>query len=277
MIKKMSLIATVLLVAGHAHAAGSRTDEGIGFYVGIDTQQIVPSGIYAGVANPNANRLTLLFDHGNHYHGIGAYSLSGDAPGTVLDTNANNRLPETYTGEDPIPLVAGTGDWSGTWRSSLDVETEYRYLGMASPQSLNDLGGSGSAADVLFHSSGNRWSAAFQGVTVGLKLLSASEGLNIGIEGDHDIFDTSDVYVLGDSLDFTFLPIFWTDAAAAAGTYSAEFQLVNLGTNTNVRDGGRFYIDVAVAPVPEPETYAMVAVGLLALATIRRRALKKNA
>ena len=49
-------------------------------------------------------------------------------------------------------------------------------------------------------------------------------------------------------------------------------QLVNLGSNTAVRDGGTFYIDFAVAPpVPEPASWAMLLGGLLMLGTVAAR------
>ncbi len=268
MLQKLAAAAALLAVTLPA-SAGIRTDEGIGQYIAIDTRANIVGGTYNGLSNPNLNRLTWIMEHGDHFHGIGAYSRTGAAPGTVVDTSTNNRLPEPFAGESGIPLLPGTGAWAGTWRTTLDVDTEYKYLGVGSVQSL--AGEPLSETDVLYSSSGNRWSASFNDVIVGLKLLSATPGLKIGIDGDMDIFDTSDTYVLGDSDDLTFLPVFWTMAGAPAGIYSAEFKLVNLGTNANVLESGRFYVDVN-APVPEPETYALMAVGgLMLLARARRR------
>jgi hypothetical protein len=64
-------------------------------------------------------RLTFLFDHGDHFHGIGAYSYSGTAGTPVVhSTNANNRLPELSTRTNPanraIHLTAGSGAFAGT-------------------------------------------------------------------------------------------------------------------------------------------------------------------
>ncbi|MCU0868235.1 MAG: all3515 family Zur-repressed PEP-CTERM protein [Burkholderiales bacterium] len=266
-------LAAVSLTSVAAQAAtGIRFSEGIGYYVAVDTRLFNVGGVYNGLANPNANRLTFLFDHGDHFHSIGSYSLTGPAPGTVLDTNANNRIPETYTYSGPggavvpdndlIQLVPGTGMWAGT--RVAQSGGEYGYLGVASIQTLEALGGSpsGNPAPVNpFMSSGNRWSAEFQGVTVGLKLVSATAGLKVGTTGDMDIFDTGDTFTLGDSRSFEFMPTFYVDGGAAMGTYTAEFMLVNLGSNTNVRNGGRFFIDF-YNPVPEPSTWALMAAGV---------------
>ncbi len=85
------------LIAFAAQAdEGSRWDDGIGYCVGLDLRITFPSGTYAGQANPNAGRLTFLLDHGDHFHGIGTYSLSGPAGAPVtLPTSTNNRIPET--------------------------------------------------------------------------------------------------------------------------------------------------------------------------------------
>lgn len=95
------------------------------FYVGVDNQQTITGGDYAGLPNPNFGRLTFLFAHPNettpantHYHGIGVWSYSGPAASpTVNSTNANNRIPETYTGQEPLPLFPGQGAQAGKWVS----------------------------------------------------------------------------------------------------------------------------------------------------------------
>ena len=86
------------------------------FYLTVDGRPTLTLGTYAGQANPNSGRLTLLYAHWSvdHFHGIGTYSLTGptEAP-TVLDTNSNNRLPESYVGQQPLMLKAGVGAYVG--------------------------------------------------------------------------------------------------------------------------------------------------------------------
>lgn len=271
-------LAIALLPAAHAQA-GVRHDEGIGFYIGVDGRTTIPSGGYAGLPEANAGRLTLLFDHGDHFHGIGTYSYAGPAPHpAVRDTNANNRIPEVSSGEPGLSLSAGSGIYSGRLRSSVG-DSEYSYLGMASLQSLSGFA-PGSDETILFNSSGGRWNGSLAGVTVGLKLLSASAGLTIGTESLTNLFSVSDTILLGAGNAWTFKPVYSIADGVAPGTYSAEFQLVNLNPLSNIGDSGRFYFDfaVAAAPVPEPEAYAMMlcGLGLIALG-VHRRARKDQA
>jgi hypothetical protein len=275
----LAVAATV--VAGGAQAAdGARFADGIAFYVGVDSNVVIASGTFAGLANPNAGRLTLLFDHGDHFHGIGAYSYTGTAAApVVMSTSANNRIPEPYTraggATDAIPLQAGSGASGGRWVSGVlpqDAPTHaYSHLGFASVQSLQGLS---AEADVLFASSRHRWSADVSGVTVGLQLVSATPGLKISAGGS-DVFASSSVVTLGSSGSFTFMPTFWVDGAAAAGTYSATFSLLNLGgANAHVRDSGTFSFDFSVpSPVPEPASWLLMGLGAAALLLRRRGAM----
>jgi len=281
----LALGVSLLAITAPAHAIdGVRWGEGIGLYVGVDSRITIPTGTFAGMANPNAGRLTLLFDHGDHFHGIGAYSLTGTAAAPVVTpTSANNRLPEPYTVVSPataaIPLTAsGSGAYAGHWVSSVlaagQPTYEYSHLGIASIQSLNDLS---PASDVLFHSSGDRWSANYQGVTVGLQLVNATAGLMVGFGNNLNVFGSSATYALGAGGSFEAMPTFYVSESAAAGMYSAQFRLVNLGTNSNVANSGNFFFDFSVAqPIPEPQTWAMLLAGLAVVASLAHKRRKTS-
>jgi len=263
-----TLILSISLAAAAAPALadeGARHDEGIGYYVGIDGRATLPAG-----ANPNHNRLTLLLDHGDHFHGIGTYSLSGPPPHpAVLPTNANNRVPEISSGEPGLPLAPGSGLYAGKLRSSIGA-SEYSFLGMSSIRTLAGFA-PGSTEDILLQSSGNRWSQPLDGVVVGLQLVAATPGLKVGTEAVADLFAVSDTILLGPGNTFEYKPVYWVDAASAAGTYSASFRLVNLAVTSPIGDSGTFHFDFAVTPVPEPELYALLALGLPLVGWMARR------
>ena len=141
------LVIAGLMSGGLAHASEPlRADEGIGFYVGIDSLATIASGTYAGLANPNYGRLTYLMEHGNHFHGIGAYSYTGGAAAPVINgSNANNRIPELSARISPLPgtlaLSAGSGEFAGKLVSGVLGDSvahhDYSYLGTSSIQSLS--------------------------------------------------------------------------------------------------------------------------------------------
>ncbi|SFW32583.1 all3515 family Zur-repressed PEP-CTERM protein [Nitrosovibrio sp. Nv17] len=263
-------LAGLMILASLDASASSRHDEGIGFYVGYDALATIASGTYASLSNPNADRLTLLLDHGNHFHGIGTYGYAGPAGAPeILSTNSNNRIPEISSREDPLPLTAGSGLYGGTLRSGVG-DSEYSYLGIASIQSLAGHV-PGGVEDVLFHSSSNRWSGTLDGAQIALRLVNSTPGLHIGTEAIRDAYSGSDVFALGTGNDFEFKPIYWVDADAAAGVYSATFELLNTSAESPLLSSGTFSFDFAVSPVPEPETYAMFTAGLFLLTWGARR------
>lgn len=268
---KSSILGLVALaLTPFPSSAASRHDEGIGFYIGYDGLSTMASGTYAGLPNPNSDRLTLLLDHGNHFHGIGTYSYTGPAASPdILPTNTNNRIPEISSKEEPLPLAQGNGIYADTLRTNVG-SSEYSYLGIASIQSLANHP-SGSMEDVLLHSSDNRWSGQLNDVEIGLRLVESTPGLHIGTETTKNIYASGDIFALGAGNDFEFKPVYWVDAAAPAGIYSATFELLNTETGSSVLDSGTFHFDFAVSPVPEPHTYTMLLAGLLLTGSIVRR------
>ena len=263
-------LAGLMIAVSLEVSASSRHDEGIGFYIGYDALTTLNSGTYTGLPNPNANRLTLLLDHGNHFHGIGTYSYTGlpDAP-EILSTSTNNRIPEISSGESPLLLTAGNDLYTGMLRSSVG-SSEYSYLGIASIKSLAGHA-PGSTEDILFHSSSDRWSGTLDGAQLGLRLVSNTPGLHIGTETILDLYENSDVIALGAGNSFEFKPVYWVDANASAGIYSATFELLNDSPDSSLQSSGLFSFDFSVTSVPEPKTYTMFATGLFLLAWTRRR------
>lgn len=248
------------------------------FYVGVDQLDKLASGTYAGLENPNQGRLTFLYAHtypetpgDNHYHGIGAHSYTGD-PGSAVETttNANNRIPETYTAQPPLALLPGAGTWSGKLVSQANSE-HYSDLQLGSIWELS-AASAGTPEAILFNSSSGRWNSSLAGAEVWLEFVSLSSGLHIGAGAIADILlNPGDKHLLGEGNSLSFLPTFWTAGDAAPGTYSAEFRLRDLGQasgRTPFAPSGTFNFDFAV--VPEPGTMVLAALGALGVLFARR-------
>lgn len=257
-----------LLSAGFGVGLAGTTQAQIGnYYVGLDNAATVGFGTYSGLANTNQDRLTLLFHHGNHYHGIGTYSYTGAVGSEVAtDTNSNNRLPEDYTGLEPLSLLPGSGDFAGTYRSGLTSlmgqDLEYGDFTLRNVHSLDGVD------DVIYNSSGGQWNSEFNEADIHLELVSATNGLKIafGSTPVDGLPVGGDVHLgAGDEM-FEVLPTFWVDGGAAVGsTYTAEFVLTDVSGNFG--DSGRFYVDFQV--VPEPASLSFLAIGGMIM--LRRR------
>lgn len=265
-------IGFLLLPSGRIHAGVINTE----YFIGVDGLSTIGSGIYTGLSNPNAGRLTFLFAHPDevqpslsHYHSIGAYSYSGPADNpTINSTNANNRLPETFSGQSPLPLLSGSGIHSGRLFSQALPDLEYSNLQMHSTQSLNGFA-AGTTEDFLFHSSGNRWSGALDGAMVGLQLVGITSGLHIANElGETILSSLNDIYNLGWGNNLAFLPTFFTSDDAIGGIYSASFRLVDL--SGRFRESGVFNFDFQVShQVSEPVTILLLFAGLIGILIVR--------
>ena len=258
------------------------------YYIGVDTSEEVAFGTYIGLDNPNFNRLTFLFNHANydnvessHYHSIGRYTYAGPADNaTVVSTNSNNRLPETYTG-DSLLLAPGSGPYDGKLVSGVDdgsdAFAEYGRLEIRMTDSvpltdgfgpLGDAGTTnvGNAAFYLFNASGQSYIDPVGGSDIELELVGVTPGLSVGDAAGNVLMDSA-----GDTADLfddagTFEPTFFTDASAAPGVYSASFQLNdNSGTYLS---SGTFHFDFTV--VPEPTSLSLLGMGGVALQRRRR-------
>jgi hypothetical protein len=265
-------------------------------YVAVDDRQTIPSGTYAGLTNPNANRLSFLYAHSydnpasNHFHGIGLYSYTGPNLGAstaVTDTSTNNTIPEpSYLGTDPtkaLQLTAGTGAYAGRLATSLSETAGNTFDGTAIRfyATLNNTGNQGE--QVLYNSGQPRYrSSLVNGAGLGLNILvelvSITPGLTVGdANGNAILSNVGDTFSIGTGDSISFNPVFFTDLNAAPGMYSAEFRLRDANeASTPVADrvlqSGRFGFAAAVT-VPEPGTFALFAIvgGAVGGGIIRRR------
>ncbi len=266
---------TGLLVALMMAAAASHAQM-VNLYVGIDGRMVFPSGTYTGKNNPNGGRLTLLYAHhfpygqfaNNHYHGIGAYTLTGPADNPVTgDTSAGNRIPEVYTTLPGITLVPDTNAvWTGKLISKKHIEhySDFRFRSVHSLASF----GPGTSEHFMFNSSAGTRTNLLTDATIALELVSKSAGLNIAdTNGAAILANVGDRQVIGDGdeANFEYLPVFWVDANATPGTYSAEFRLVDVNVangRTPIPSSGRFYLDFTVPAAPSLEIARTVTITL---------------
>jgi hypothetical protein len=228
-----------------------------GYFVAVDALDVLTSGDYAGLPNPNFGRLTFLFAHtseedpsSNHFHGIGAYSYTGPSTNPqILPTNANNRIPETFSGEPPLPLTKALFGWRIRYISKPGA-SEYSHLQTNSVQALSGFP-SDSTEGFLYNSSNGRWKTPLTEAAIGLQLVEITNGLYIANEhGETVLINPGDVYILGDGNAFSFTPIFWAHRKTAPGLYSATFKLHDLrGGGEPFPESGTFSFDFAV---PDP-------------------------
>jgi hypothetical protein len=93
----LSFVALLTVLSFTSVAQAAQTT----YFVAVDDSELVTSGTYQGLPNPNRGHLTFLFAHifeetpsDNHFHAIGAYSHTGPVENpTVISTNSNNRIP----------------------------------------------------------------------------------------------------------------------------------------------------------------------------------------
>lgn len=241
------------------------------FYIAIDGRNPLAHGTYTGLENPNQGNLTLAYAHWNeenpainHFHPIGAASYEGpiESP-MVTSTNANNRIPESYTEQAPLSLQPGTGDLAGKLISGENGE----YYSNTTFYSIHDLAAAtdGAPEATMYNSSGGGYAGgALDGMNLAIELISMSPGLYLGLE---QLSAAGDQMRIGSESDLPFEPIFWTDDAAAPGTYTAEFKLVDL--SGTFPSSGAINFDFAV--VPEPAGFGMALLAGLAGGFVRRR------
>jgi hypothetical protein len=244
----------------------------VSYYVGVDGLSTIASGAYAGLPNPNYNRLTFLYAHvypdtpaSNHYHSKGVFQYTGPNLGAGQTTTQIN--PASYLPEGTAPPLLMTVETGGMYEGKLvSAPVAGNPFSFQTIQDTGKLSGfaPGSGESILLNSSANRWSGSITGADVHLELVSLSYGLNVGNSGLLNLFtNPGDNFHLDDS--FSFNPVFWSDADAEAGIYTARFKLTD--ESGNFGDSGTFEYRFNI--VPEPSSALLGAVGVLAL--VRRR------
>lgn len=273
MSSKFAAIAFGLLLYSAAAVTACAAEHN--YYLTVDGRPTLTWGTYAGQANPNNGRLTLLYAHwndatpsSNHFHGIGVYSLTGavDAP-TVLATNGNNRLPETYTAQEPLTLKAGSGAYAGKLVSGENGEhysdlTLYSIHDLAAAATLNPTSPEG----YMYNSNAGYKNTPMTGLDLALEIVSISPGLNLGSTG---LNQPGERLAIGGEASWPFEPVFWTAENAAPGNYSAALRLVDQGNVFG--SSGTFHVDFAVVPEPAGVGMALIAGLGFVVATYRWR------
>lgn len=279
--------ATLSIAAATANAQSS--DLAL-YYIGIDNNDMITRGDFTGLANPNHNRVTMLFNHVNletvessHYHPIGNYEYTGDitAP-TVATTNGNNRLPETYTG---LSLALGEAPAGSAYEGMLvsgmgssDADVAYGDLEIRKNTTIPDLNNYGSLDEAGTDTLGNAayymyaretqdFTLSLDGLDLEMELTALTPGLAVGDATGNTLMDqVGDAVPLFSGSD-SFTPTFFTAADAAPGVYSASFQLNdNSGTYMS---SGAFHFDLTV--VPEPGSMSVTLLGICGVSLMLRR------
>ena len=274
--KHRSLLSKVSLALGVLGSCAASLSQlsAANYYIGVDNLATIASGTYAGLANPNKDRLTFLYAHwydatpsSNHYHSKGRYIHTGPNLGAATATTVSsaNFLPESGT----LTMVSGTGAYAGKLVIEANPSNPFSFLSIEDTGKLSGFA-DGTPEFIMFNSSSGRWNSAITGADVHMKLLNATAGLNFGTSSDPNVnpFADAEGLHLADSFSFTLNP--WVDAGAAPGTYSAQFMLED--EEGVFGDSGTFEFRFTVIPEPSGTLLSMISLGMLSLRRRRNHA-----
>lgn len=265
----LSAASAIVLATG----AGETQAAVAAYFIGVDGQTTQPSGAYMGLANPNSQRLTLLYAHydlndplyPHHYHSKGRYINDGPNLGTdtAVTVSTFNYLPEAP--QTHLMLNSqSSGAYAGKMSLTEDADNHFTLLRIFDTGKLDP---NIALENTLFNSSAGRWTGAITGADVHMVLTFATAGLNFGTDANPNaaLFYSSEGQHLADDIDFKWVP--WVDASASPDTeYIARFKLVD-ETGT-FGDSGEF--EYRFMTVPEPSSALLAGIGALLLMRRKR-------
>ncbi len=239
------------------------------FLIGVDGRTTIPSGAYAGLDDPNAGRLTFLYNHGDHYHAKAAFTYTGPnlGPGTEVTVSPSNYVPEGSAA--PFELTPGMGVFSGLYISGSMPPLEGAGIEIGSVESLRGFGPDADES-ILLNSSVGRWNGSIADAELAIELVGATAGLSILDASGLPIFSGGTSLALGlANAAMRFAPIF---AASTSGDYVAQFRVYDTRAN-GFGSSGVFEFRFHANVVPEPTSLVMASIAGLAATgfAVRRR------
>jgi hypothetical protein len=232
-------------------AASPAAADLVPFYVGRDT-----------AAGTNQGHLTLLFNHGNHFHRLGTFG------------GVEGRIPEAYLGDHAIWMVEGSGAFAGSWVTTpyeatpTDPSGEYSDLAFRSVNTL--LGHGPDDPETILANGGLRYFGDLSGVRLGIELLSLVGDVRLAdLAGNTLLGDVGDVFEVGDAGGLSTFRAVIAALAMPGERVEARMRLVDL----NGVAGASGAFTFVAQPVPEPGSLALFGAGGAGLlgAYLRRR------
>lgn len=221
-------------------------------FIGIDGAEKVAAGPYAGLANPNFGRLTLLYAHqydgsgdtkpsSSHYHSKGVMVYKGEVSAPTTGPSPSSFLPE---GSGTLSLLPGTGALSGYCVSGLEKKP-LSNLTLRPVAWLNRP--NAKEWESVIYKGGPRWTGELKSAKVALEVVSLTSGLVL-LKKDGSVLASAPGKQLEvGSGDFAFTPLLGVKKGAKPGPYTAQFRLRDL--SGTLKESGVFELRFEV-PAP---------------------------
>lgn len=217
-------------------------------FIGVDGTEKYASGTFAGLANPNFKRLTLLYAHqyndspeSSHYHSKGLFYYSGEATAPKV-VNTGGTLPE---GEGSfLKLLPGEGSLSDYLVSGQE-KVHFANLTFRPVAWLNRSGAK--EWETATYKSGPKFTGSLDKAKIALEVVSLSEGLVVLNSKGSVVADSAGDRIEVGTKNFAFKPIIGIKKGASAGPYTAEFRLRDL--SGTFKESGSFQVRFQVLTV----------------------------